>query len=425
VVAGQEHGDVAARRIHARIRSREHKTMSAIPRLRQDYDGPALLSYGFRPFFLFGALYAALAMLVWLPFFYGELTVATAFAPRDWHVHEMLFGYLAAVITGFLLTAVPNWTGRLPLQGFPLMILVAVWAAGRAAVTFSAFTGELAAAVVDASFLFLVATAVGREIVAGRNWRNLKVLLPLIVLGSGNIIFHIEAHSPGHAGYGIRLAIAAVVILITLIGGRVIPSFTRNWLVRENPGKLPVPFARFDAIAIAFGAAALALWIAAPEAQPTGLALIVAGVLHAVRLARWAGERTGRDRLVLVLHVGYAFVPLGFILTGLAAFAVLLPSAGLHAWMGGAAGMMTLAVMTRASLGHTGRALAASAATQAIYAAVFVAAIARVTAVLVPDWTSPLLHVAACAWIAAFGGFAAVYGPMLLRPRVNQELGIA
>ena len=400
-------------------------TMNAVPRLRQDYSGPALLSYGFRPFFLLGALYAALAMLVWLPFFYGELTVATAFAPRDWHLHEMLFGYLAAVITGFLLTAVPNWTGRLPLQGFPLLILVLVWAAGRMAVTFSAFTGELAAAVIDSCFLFLVAAAVAREIIAGRNWRNLKVLLPLIILGIGNVIFHIEAHAPGHAGYGIRFAVAAVVMLITLIGGRVIPSFTRNWLVRENPGKLPVPFARFDAIAIACGIAALALWIVVPAGQPTGVALAAAGVLHMLRLARWAGERTWRDRLVLVLHVGYAFVPLGFILTGLAAFDLLLPSAGLHAWMGGAAGMMTLAVMTRASLGHTGRALAASVATQAIYAAVFVAAMARVTAALVPDWTSPLLHVAACAWIAAFGGFAAVYGPMLLRPRLNQELGIA
>src|SRR5262249_12629396 len=198
--------------------------MNAVPRLRQDYSGPALLSYGFRPFFLLGALYAALAMLVWLPFFYGELTVATAFAPRDWHIHEMLFGYLAAVITGFLLTAVPNWTGRLPLQGFPLLVLVVVWVAGRVAVTFSAFTGELAAAVIDACFLFLVAAAVAREIVAGRNWRNLKVLLPLIILGIGNIIFHIEAHVPGHAGYSIRFGIAAVVLLIMLIGGRVIPS---------------------------------------------------------------------------------------------------------------------------------------------------------------------------------------------------------
>ena len=399
--------------------------MNAVPRLRQDYSGPALLSYGFRPFFLLGALYAALAMLVWLPFFYGELTVATAFAPRDWHIHEMLFGYLAAIITGFLLTAVPNWTGRLPLQGFPLLILILVWAAGRVAVTFSAYTGELAAAVIDACFLFLVAAAVAREIIAGRNWRNLKVLLPLIILGIGNVIFHIEAHGPGHAGYSIRFGIAAVVLLIMLIGGRVIPSFTRNWLVRENPGKLPVPFARFDAIAIACGAAALALWIAVPDTAASGVVLLAAGVLHALRLARWAGERTWRDRLVLVLHVGYAFVSLGFILTGLAAFDLLLPSAGLHAWMAGAAGMMTLAVMTRASLGHTGRALAASPATQAIYAAVFVAAIARIVAVLMPEWASPLLHVGACAWILAFGGFAAVYGPMLLRPRANQELGIA
>src|SRR5262245_35740103 len=176
--------------------------MNGIPRLRHDYAGPTLFSYGFRPFFLFGALYAAVAMLGWIVLFNGEISLPTAFAPRDWHIHEMLFGFLAAIVTGFLLTAVPNWTGRLPLQGMPLIILVVVWAAGRVAVTFSAFTGELAAAVVDASFLFLVAAAVGREIVAGRNWRNLKVLLPLIILGSGNIIFHIEAHSPGHVGYG-------------------------------------------------------------------------------------------------------------------------------------------------------------------------------------------------------------------------------
>ena len=144
-----------------------------------------------------------------------------------------------------------------------------------------------------------------------------------------------------------------------------------------------------------------------------------------MRLGRWAGERTARERLVLVLHVAYAFVPLGFALAGLAAFGLVPHSAGLHAWMAGAAGMMTLSIMTRASLGHTGRALAASWATQAIYAAVFVAAIARVMAALMPEWTSLLVHVAGCAWIAAFGGFAVVYGPMLARPRANHELGVA
>jgi len=398
--------------------------MNAVPRLRH-YGGPALFSYGFRPFFLFGALYAGLAMLVWLPFFYGDLNLATAFTPRDWHVHEMLYGYLPAVVTGFLLTAVPNWTGRLPLQGMPLLILAVIWAAGRIAVMLSAVIGGLAAAVIDASFLFLIAAALAREIIAGRNWRNLKVLVPMTILGAANIGFHIEAQLQGSAVYGMRLGVAAIVTLIMLIGGRVIPSFTRNWLARENPGRMPIPFSKFDAVAIALGAAALVLWIVLPFTGLTGLALLAAGALHAMRLARWAGERTLRDRLVLVLHIAYAFVPLGFVLTALAAFELLPPSAGLHAWMSGGAGMMTLAVMTRASLGHTGRALVASRGTQAIYVAIFLSAIARVSSALLPDWTNPLLHAAGFAWIVAFGGFVVIYGPMLLHARVKSTLGVA
>src|SRR3954451_24523014 len=129
--------------------------MTSVPRLRA-YSGPTLLSYGFRPFFLFGACYAALAILAWLPLFYGELALATVFTPRDWHVHEMLYGYIPAVVTGFLLTAIPNWTGRLPLQGWPLFALIAVWVAGRLAITTSAWTGWIFAAVVDTAFLLVV-----------------------------------------------------------------------------------------------------------------------------------------------------------------------------------------------------------------------------------------------------------------------------
>lgn len=392
--------------------------MNAIPRLR-DYAGPPLLSYGFRPFFLLGALYAAIAMLAWLPFFYGELAITTGFVPRDWHVHEMLYGYLPAVITGFLLTAIPNWTGRLPLQGMPLLALVGLWIAGRLAVTFSAALGATAAALIDVSFLFAVAAATAREIVAGQNWRNLKVLIPVSILGLANAAFHVEAQLRGSADVSVRVGVAAVLVLIMLIGGRVIPSFTHNWLVRENPGRLPQPFDRFDAATIAFSAAALALWAVVPFGELTALLLLASSVLQTWRLLRWAGERTLRDRLVLVLHVAYAFVPLGFLLTGLAAAGWVLPSAGVHGWMGGAAGLMTLAVMTRASLGHTGHALNASLATQAIYAAAFLAAAARIAAVLQPQWSDALLHAAAFLWVAAFGGFAAVYGPMLLRPRAS------
>ena len=214
--------------------------MTPIPRLRE-HSGPALLSYGFRPFFLFGACYAALAILAWLPLFYGELALATAFTPRDWHVHEMLYGYIPAVVTGFLLTAIPNWTGRLPLQGWPLLVLVIVWAAGRVAVTLSAEIGWLAAALIDSSFLLLVVAAAAREIIAGRNWRNLKVLIPVTILGLGNAAFHIEAHVLGAADYGIRVGIAGILVLIMVIGGRLIPSFTRNWLARENPGPAAGP----------------------------------------------------------------------------------------------------------------------------------------------------------------------------------------
>src|SRR3954470_9706485 len=135
------------------------------------YRGWPLLATGFRPFFLFGSIYAGLVILVWLPVFYGELRLASAFAPRDWHVHEMLYGYLPAIVTGFLFTAIPNWTGRLPLQGTPLATLVAVWIAGRLAVTFSAGIGWWAAMLIDLSFLLLVAAAATREIAAGRNWK--------------------------------------------------------------------------------------------------------------------------------------------------------------------------------------------------------------------------------------------------------------
>jgi uncharacterized protein involved in response to NO len=390
--------------------------MSSIPRLRISA-GPALLSYGFRPFFLFGACYAALAILLWLPLFYGEFALPITFSPRDWHVHELLYGYIPAVVTGFLLTAIPNWTGRLPLQGGPLLVLVIVWAAGRVVVTLSAEVSWLAAALVDSGFLLLVIAATAREIIAGRNWRNLKILIPVAILGLGNAGFHAEAHLRGAADYSLRVGIAAVLVLMMLIGGRVIPSFTHNWLARNNPGRMPIPFAAFDATAIALSATALALWIVEPLGMATAAALFVAGLLQAVRLARWAGERTLRDSLVFVLHVAYAFVPVGFVLVAFGALGLIMPSAGLHAWMVGAAGMMTLAVMTRASLGHTGHELIASVQTQLIYASVFVAAVARICAALEPRWGQPMLHVAAFAWAAAFLGFSIVYGPMLWRAR--------
>jgi uncharacterized protein involved in response to NO len=390
--------------------------MSPIPRLRA-YAGPALLSYGFRPFFLMAAFYAGAAILVWLPMFYGELSTASLFAPRDWHVHEMLYGYVAAVITGFLLTAIPNWTGRLPIQGAPLLVLVGVWLAGRMAVSLSASIGWIAAAAIDCAFLALVTAAAAREVLAGRNWRNLKVVAIVAVLAAANLGFHLEAHFRGVADYSLRAGIGAVVILITLVGGRIVPSFTHNWLASAKPGRLPAPLGRFDVATIAASVGAMALWIAIPYGVATAIALALAGVLQSARLARWAGDRAFAEPLVLVLHIAYAFIAAGFLLTAAGAVFWVAESAGVHAWAVGAVGSMTMAVMTRASLGHTGHALTATALTRALYLAVIVAALARVAAALEAQWSLPLLHVAAFAWAVAFLGFAVGYGPMLCRAR--------
>ena len=381
---------------------------------RRDYAGPALFSYGFRPFFLAAGLWSAFGILLWLPQYFGLMTLPTAFGPLDWHIHEMLYGYVAAAIAGFLLTAIPNWTGRLPVSGWPLAALAMLWLAGRVAILCSSEIGGIAAAAIDVSFLVTLAAVAAREIVAGKNWRNLRVLLVLGVLAAGNVVFHAEVLVRGSADYGIRIAIGAAILLISLVGGRIVPSFTNNWLTRNNPGRLPVPFARYDMATMGVSALALVLWIAAPAHAATGGVLLAAGILQSVRLARWAGDRTFADRLVLVLHVGYAFVPLGFLLIGLSAFtAAVPPSAGIHAWTAGAVGLMTLAVMTRATLGHTGQALHAGPATQAIYACVLVGALLRVCAAV--HGSLPLIEAGGTLWIAGFAGYVVVYGPLLVR----------
>lgn len=212
---------------------------------RLKYAGPALFSYGFRPFFLGGAVWSVACIVLWVPQLTGDLSLRTAYPPLDWHIHEMLYGYVAAVIAGFLLTAIPNWTGRLPISGPPLMALAGLWLAGRFAILFSAQIGIPLAASIDVAFLATLAFVAAREIISGRNWRNLRVLLLIGVLIAGNIVFHTEVYLSGSADYGIRIGIGAVIMLISLVGGRIVPSFTRNWLARRDNGRLPAPFSAF------------------------------------------------------------------------------------------------------------------------------------------------------------------------------------
>ncbi len=378
------------------------------------YRGLPLFSMGFRPFFLFAALWAAIAVPLWIAAFAGWLPI-THF-DRTWHAHEMLFGYLSGVIAGFLLTAVPNWTGRLPVTGAPLLALVLLWCAGRAAMLTPDFG---AAPFIDSAFLFVFAAVVAREIIAGRNVRNVPVLLLLTVLGSANVLSHLGDFDPEVALLGERIGIAVVATLVALIGGRIVPSFTRNWMAKRQMKPEPASPSRFDVVTLAIGAAALVAWAISPTLYAAGLALTLAGVLHVARLARWQGWRTSDEPLVLVLHVGYFWLALGFLFIGLAIVApsVVPTASGLHALTAGAFGVMTLAVMTRASLGHTGQPLTASPRISAIYILVNLGALFRVTGPFLPEHYTLLMAISAALWSGAFAWFAIVYAPLLFRPR--------
>ncbi len=378
---------------------------------------PALFHRGFRPFFFAAGLWAALAIPLWLLVFQGTLALPTDLDFAAWHAHEMIFGFAAAVIAGFLLTAIPNWTGRLPLQGLPLALLFAAWLAGRVAVATSAVIGVGPAAAIDLLFLTALLAAALREIVAGRNWRNLPMPLALVLLIAANLLIHLQAAGIADSGaLGERLGIATVVQLVTLIGGRVIPSFTRNWLAKRGAAALPVPFGGFDKLCLLATLAGLGGWVFAPEHWISGAALLVAGGLSLARLWRWQGLQTFSEPLVWSLHLGFLWVPLGLLLLGLG---VILPdaappTAGLHALTAGAIGGMTLAVMTRASLGHSGRALTADAWTTVIYLAVASAAALRVAASLAETAYLPLLHASGALWFLAFGLFVLRYGRIFL-----------
>ena len=397
--------------------------MSTTAERMRAWRGPAILSFGFRPFFLGAAIWAAVAMALWIPALTGALDLPTRFDAASWHAHEFLFGYLSAVIAGFLLTAVPNWTGQLPIVGWPLGGLFVLWVGGRAGVLLSHGLPSLAVALVDLAMPVALTGFLAREIIVGKNWRNLIVLTMLGIFTISNAIFHWEAARGDYAaqGYGLRAGLGAALMMIAVIGGRIVPSFTRNWLARQGPGRLPVPpMQRFDKIALLALLAALFAWIAAPEAQALAPLLLAAGALHLVRLARWAGDRTLAEPLLWILHLGYLFLPLGAIALGVS---ILVPgvfggASAQHLWMAGAVGLMTLAVMTRATLGHTGQELKAGRGTLALYLGLLTAILARLAAGLWPD-QAPLLHIlSGLAWIAAFGGFAMLYGPAMMRRRV-------
>ena len=388
----------------------------------REWQGPGVFSYGFRPFFLFGALWSALAMVLWILALSGQFILPTRLDAAAWHAHELLFGYLGAIIAGFLLTAVPNWTGRLPIVGWSLAGLFGLWVAGRGVMATSALFPPGVAPVVDLVFPITLCGVILREIIAGRNWRNLVVLVMLAVFTLANLLFHLEAARGELAaqGIGARLGVSAVIMMVAVIGGRVVPSFTRNWLARQKAARLPAPpMQRFDKAVLLVTLLGLCGWVLAPENAVTGGALLLMGALHLVRLSRWQGGQTGAEPLLLVLHLGYAFVPLGALVAGFSIFladAIMLVAAQ-HLWMAGGFGLMTLAIITRATLGHTGQELTAGPATVAIYLALIGSVFARIAGIIWIGSAITLYALSGALWIGAFLGFAVVYGPCLMKTK--------
>jgi uncharacterized protein involved in response to NO len=383
------------------------------------YQGTAVFSYGFRPFFLGASLFAGVAIPVWILVLAGVGDSTFLYPARDWHVHEMVFGFLPAVITGFLLTAIPNWTDRPPIRGYELMLLFTLWLAGRLLIAIPWFT-PLVSAIIDVGFLVAVAGLFWREIAAAKSWDRAPMGVLVSLLACANILFHVFTLGGIAADRTELAAIGMVMMLLTLIGGRLIPNFTGELLVGSGRTERPTPFSRYDGLSIALVGFAVVSWIVQPHSMVTGWIFVTAGLANLGRLARWYGWLTWREPLVLILHFGYGWFALSLFILGGSILGIGLPAEdAVHAFTAGAVGAMTLAVMTRASLGHTGRPRHAGPLTVCIYMLVNVGAVLRVFGPMTGLSTSLVMGMAAGSWSGAYLLFALVYGPFLLRPSLD------
>jgi uncharacterized protein involved in response to NO len=383
---------------------------------RSDYQGPAFFSYGFRPYFLGAALFASVGLPVWILLLTGGGDSEFLSTAREWHVHEMVFGFLPAVITGFLLTAIPNWTGRSPIRGRKLVLLFTLWLAGRLVMAIP-FLMPVLSATVEGAFLVLVAAIVWREIAAGKSWSHAPIGGLISLYAGANILFHVLALSGAATDLPERMALALVMVLLTLIGGRVTPNFTRDFLAEQSMTEQPASFSLVDGLSVVLVGIAAVTWIVQPQAMMTGWMLAVAGLVNMGRLLRWYGWVTWHEPLVLILHLGYGWLAISLFALGGAILGFGLPTTdAMHALTTGAVGVMTLAIMTRASLGHTGRPKHAGPLTICIYILVNLGAMLRVFGPSVDLSTNLVLGLAAMSWSGAYLLFALVYGPFLLRP---------
>jgi uncharacterized protein involved in response to NO len=378
------------------------------------------LSYPFRPFFLLDGLFAITVVFLWILMLHGVWQGPANF--MLWHAHEMLVGFVMAAMAGFLLTAVATWTGRPPLAGQSLGWLVAAWLGGRVAMAASGTLPAWVVAPVDLAFPLLLFLLVLQEIAGAGNRRNYPLIAISAVLVLLNLLYHLGAS--GVLALADRTALYlmthTILILITIIGGRVIPNFTANWLRGRGQTRLPGNNVLVDRMTILFTVLVGIAAAFAPVHPITAVLAICAAILHALRLSAWQGLATRSEPLLLMLHVAYAWLPVGYTLMACASLGwVFPPTAALHALTMGAMGSMVLAMITRVPLGHTGRALHASPLTAVAYAVLTIAVAIRVLSPLAGAAYQAMIDASAAGWMLAFAIFSIQYWPILTRTRVS------
>lgn len=403
--------------------------MATIPLQEPVYkgsQGPVFFAAGFRPFFLFAALQAAVMLLVWLLTFFGILSVGSNWNPVVWHAHSMVFGFAGAAIGGFLLTAVPNWTNSHHVSGKPLMVLFVVWLAGRVATAFAGGLPPLLVAVLDLGYLPILAALLAKPLIEAKKWRNIAFLPILTVMWLADLCVHLEALIGSNTGLkGIYLGLFVVLLMIVIVGGRIVPSFTENWLrMQGQPIRMvPVDWIEKGGAAGSLILAAIAQ-LAAPSSPVAGLLALLAAGVHGYRLSRWHGLKTFSSPILAVLHVGYFWMVLGFALLGLSAFIPDFPaSAAVHALTAGSVGTMVMGVMSRAALGHSGRPLQLAPATVVAYALISLGALLRVVAPVIPGAMTILTLAGGLTWMAGWVVYAVVYFPITTLPRADGRPG--
>lgn len=377
----------------------------------------------FRPFFLGGAIHAALVVPWWTLVWLGLVAAPAWLAPMLWHGHEMVFGFAAAAIAGFLLTASPVWSGGPVLNGRPLAILFGVWVLGRLAFAAAGSLPAWTVALADLVFLPGVAAAVVRTLWGSGQIRNYGIVAVVLALAAANAVVHVEALglAPGVARPALRFAVDAVIVLILVVGGRITPAFTQNAFrmrgIDRSVRIRPVLNRATIGLAVATALAGLVLG----RTPVTGAVAVAAGIASAARLSGWQGWSTRRDPLLWSLHLALAWVSLGLVLVGLGDLGAPIPStAGMHALTAGAIGGAIMAVTTRVALGHTGRPLVLPSGVVGCYVLVHAAAVARVTApFLAAEAQRALLLASGLAWACAFGLFVLRYASILASPRVD------